>query len=123
MDYGHLRFGAFITPVNEQADLPCGSRSSPKAEYGLDLVTFQDHPYQPAFLDTWTLMSWVAAQTERIEIARRTSSTSRCAHASSRHVPRRASIGSRAGGSRSASGVRRLLEGDRGDGWTGPHAG
>ena len=24
---------------------------------GLDLVTFQDHPYQPAFLDTWTLMT------------------------------------------------------------------
>jgi hypothetical protein len=23
---------------------------------GLDLVTFQDHPYQPAFHDTWTLL-------------------------------------------------------------------
>ena len=32
-------------------------------EVGLDLVTFQDHPYQPAFLDTWTLLSYVAAQT------------------------------------------------------------
>ena len=30
---------------------------------GLDLVTFQDHPYQPRFLDTWTLLSVVAAKT------------------------------------------------------------
>ena len=30
---------------------------------GLDLVTFQDHPYQARFLDTWTLLSVVAAQT------------------------------------------------------------
>ena len=36
---------------------------------GLDLVTFQDHPYQPAFLDTWTLMSYVAARTERVHIS------------------------------------------------------
>ena len=36
---------------------------------GLYLVTFQDHPCQPAFLDTWTLFSWVAARTERIHVA------------------------------------------------------
>jgi alkanesulfonate monooxygenase SsuD/methylene tetrahydromethanopterin reductase-like flavin-dependent oxidoreductase (luciferase family)/FAD/FMN-containing dehydrogenase len=35
----------------------------------LDLATFQDHPYQPAFLDTWTLMSWVAAQTDTLRVA------------------------------------------------------
>ena len=34
-----------------------------------DLVTFQDHPYQPAFLDTWTLLTWVAAQTSRIRVS------------------------------------------------------
>ncbi len=44
---------------------------------GYELVTFQDHPYQPAFLDTWTLMTWVAAQTERIT-SRPTCSTCRC---------------------------------------------
>ena len=38
-------------------------------EVGLDLATFQDHPYQPAFLDTWTLMSFVAAQTSSIRLA------------------------------------------------------
>lgn len=68
-DYGHrLRFGAFITPVNAPADRPV--RLAQAAEQaGLDLVTFQDHPYQPSFLDTWTLLSWVAARTERIGLA------------------------------------------------------
>ena len=56
-DYGHdLMFGTFITPgirptrdeVVELARLADAAR--------LDLVTFQDHPYQPAFLDTWTLL-------------------------------------------------------------------
>jgi len=32
-------------------------------------VTFQDHPYQPAFLDAWTLLAWVAGQTERIHLS------------------------------------------------------
>ena len=36
---------------------------------GLDLVTFQDHPYQPGYLDTWTLLSWVAAQTQTISVS------------------------------------------------------
>src|SRR5690606_6114554 len=30
---------------------------------------FQDHPYQSRFLDTWTLLSYVAAQTRRISVA------------------------------------------------------
>jgi alkanesulfonate monooxygenase SsuD/methylene tetrahydromethanopterin reductase-like flavin-dependent oxidoreductase (luciferase family) len=33
---------------------------------GLDLVGIQDHPYQWRFLDTWTLISVLAARTERI---------------------------------------------------------
>ena len=32
-------------------------------------MTFQDHPYQPGFLDTWTLLSWVAASTKRITVS------------------------------------------------------
>ena len=36
---------------------------------GLDLVTFMDHPYQPAFLDTWTLLSYLAAATERVRLS------------------------------------------------------
>jgi alkanesulfonate monooxygenase SsuD/methylene tetrahydromethanopterin reductase-like flavin-dependent oxidoreductase (luciferase family) len=66
MDYGHdLRFGSFITPSAENpqntVDLAIASERA-----GLDLVTFQDHPYQPSFLDTWTLLAYVAARTERV---------------------------------------------------------
>lgn len=68
-DYGHpLRFGSFITPVNRPphhaVDLAVRSE-----DLGLDLVTFQDHPYQAAFHDTWTLLTWVAARTSRIHVA------------------------------------------------------
>ncbi len=68
-DYGHdLVFGTFLTPQNAEPQAPVAlAQLSERA--GLDLVTFQDHPYQPAFLDTWTLMSYVAASTERIRIS------------------------------------------------------
>ena len=68
-DYGHdLLFGTFITPQNSEPQAPVAlARLAERA--GLDLVTFQDHPYQPAFLDTWTLLSYVAASTERIKIS------------------------------------------------------
>ena len=36
---------------------------------GLDLVTFQDHPYNPQFLDTWTLIAYAASVTEKIHLA------------------------------------------------------
>ena len=32
-------------------------------------MTFQDHPYQPRFLDTWTLLSVLAAQTSTVRLA------------------------------------------------------
>ncbi|MDT0165437.1 LLM class flavin-dependent oxidoreductase [Actinotalea sp. AC32] len=68
-DLGHdLIFGSFLTPRSADPGAVVGlARLS--EEVGLDLVTFQDHPYQPAFLDTWTLLSWVAASTERIHVA------------------------------------------------------
>lgn len=68
-DYGHeLAFGVFITPSSRRpADVVELAVAADRA--GLDLVTFQDHPYQPAFLDTWTLLSYVAARTERVHLA------------------------------------------------------
>lgn len=64
-DYGHeLRFGAFLTPSESAVELALLAERA-----GLDLVSFQDHPYQPRFLDTWTLLSFVAARTSRIAIA------------------------------------------------------
>ncbi|NNU26551.1 LLM class flavin-dependent oxidoreductase [Isoptericola sediminis] len=68
-DYGHeIVVGAFITPSNADPQGPVRlARTAESA--GLDLVTFQDHPYQPRFLDTWTLISYAAAVTERIHLA------------------------------------------------------
>jgi alkanesulfonate monooxygenase SsuD/methylene tetrahydromethanopterin reductase-like flavin-dependent oxidoreductase (luciferase family) len=69
MNYGHaLEFGTFITPLNARPERTV-ALAKLSEDLGYDLVTFQDHPYQPAFLDTWTLLSWVAGQTERIHIA------------------------------------------------------
>jgi alkanesulfonate monooxygenase SsuD/methylene tetrahydromethanopterin reductase-like flavin-dependent oxidoreductase (luciferase family) len=68
-DYGHnLLFGTFVTPSAQGAsnvvDLAVTADRA-----GLDLVTFQDHPYQPAFLDTSTLLAYAAARTERIHLS------------------------------------------------------
>lgn len=68
-DYGHpLQFGTFLTPSNNPPQNPV-ALAQLSEQLGYDLVTFQDHPYQPAFLDTWTLLSWVAAQTENIHVS------------------------------------------------------
>lgn len=68
-DYGHeLEFGTFITPQNQRpGDVVALAKLTEQS--GLDLATFQDHPYQPRFLDTWTLMSWVAAQTTTLRVS------------------------------------------------------
>jgi alkanesulfonate monooxygenase SsuD/methylene tetrahydromethanopterin reductase-like flavin-dependent oxidoreductase (luciferase family) len=68
-DYGHdLRFGSFITPLAERPQ-EVVSLALLAERAGLDLVSFQDHPYLAKFLDTWTLVAWVAAQTERVRVA------------------------------------------------------
>ncbi|HYI24633.1 MAG TPA: LLM class flavin-dependent oxidoreductase, partial [Thermomicrobiales bacterium] len=68
-DYGHdLRFGTFLTPDAGRPDTAVTLAELTETS-GLDLATFQDHPYNPGFLDTWTLMTWVAARTSRITIA------------------------------------------------------
>ncbi|WP_433789769.1 LLM class flavin-dependent oxidoreductase [Actinoplanes sp. CA-252034] len=68
-DYGHpLEFGSFITP--SAADPARVVALTVLAEQaGFDLVTFQDHPYQPGFLDTWTLLSYAAARTSSVRLA------------------------------------------------------
>ncbi len=68
-DYGHpLSFGSFLTPSNA-APAETVALAVLSEQVGLDLVTFQDHPYQPGFLDTWTLLSFVAARTSRVHLA------------------------------------------------------
>jgi alkanesulfonate monooxygenase SsuD/methylene tetrahydromethanopterin reductase-like flavin-dependent oxidoreductase (luciferase family) len=68
-DYRHnLQFGVFVMPdaAHAQAVLKLSRLAD---GLGLDLVTFQDHPYQARFLDTWTLLSVVAAQTSKVRVA------------------------------------------------------
>ncbi len=68
-DYlNELQFGVFITPLAEQADAVVELAQLAEVS-GLDLVTFQDHPYQSRFLDTWTLLSVVAAKTSTVRLA------------------------------------------------------
>ena len=68
-DYGHaLEFGVFITPSHADSERVL-ALASLADRAGLDLVTFQDHPYQSRFLDTWTLLSFVAARTARARLS------------------------------------------------------
>jgi alkanesulfonate monooxygenase SsuD/methylene tetrahydromethanopterin reductase-like flavin-dependent oxidoreductase (luciferase family) len=62
-----LRLGIFIVP--DGADPAATAERIVAADRaGLDLVGVQDHPYQRRFLDTWTLLSYAAALTERIRL-------------------------------------------------------
>ncbi|MFE1103390.1 LLM class flavin-dependent oxidoreductase [Nocardiopsis alba] len=68
-DYGHrLEFGTFLTPTSRDPEHVVGLAERTEAA-GLDLATFQDHPYNPELLDTWTLLGWVASRTERLRVA------------------------------------------------------
>jgi len=67
-DLGHeLVFGAFITPDARNYHQTM-ARARVADAIGLDVVGVQDHPYQPSFLDTWTMLSALAAQTRRVKL-------------------------------------------------------
>lgn len=69
VDYGHeLVFGTFLTPAVEQVDRVIALAQLTE-QAGLDLVTLQDHPYQPRLADAWTLLSVIAAQTQSVKVA------------------------------------------------------
>ena len=62
-----LEFGISIVP--EAAGLDNAKAAVHAAdEVGLDLVGIQDHPYQWRFLDTWTLIATLLAETQRVRI-------------------------------------------------------
>jgi len=65
-DFGHpLLFGAFITPdARNYHQTMALARVADTLQ--LDVLGVQDHPYQPNFLDTWTMLSALAAQTKRL---------------------------------------------------------
>jgi len=63
-DYYHpIKFGYFLVP---NADAPLLATAQEVERLGLDYVAVQDHPYQRRFVDTWTLLSMIAATTSRI---------------------------------------------------------
>lgn len=68
-DYGHdLKFGTFLTPNSARVhDVLRLARLCDTLGY--DLITFQDHPYQPALLDAPTLLAYVAAQTQHAHLS------------------------------------------------------
>jgi alkanesulfonate monooxygenase SsuD/methylene tetrahydromethanopterin reductase-like flavin-dependent oxidoreductase (luciferase family) len=68
MDYDHpIRFGIFPSPRADSAQNTL-QMARTADEAGFDLVGIQDHPYQRRFLDTWTLMGFVLAQTQRVTV-------------------------------------------------------
>src|SRR5438874_8544228 len=62
-----LRFGVSVVPAIEALDR---SREVVRAadSAGLDLIGIQDHPYQHHFLDTWSLIPTLLAETRRISL-------------------------------------------------------
>ncbi|MEU7002383.1 LLM class flavin-dependent oxidoreductase [Nonomuraea sp. NPDC046570] len=65
-DYGRpIEFGYFLVP---NADDPLIETARLADGLGLDLIGVQDHPYQRRYVDTWTLLSVIAASTSRIRV-------------------------------------------------------
>jgi alkanesulfonate monooxygenase SsuD/methylene tetrahydromethanopterin reductase-like flavin-dependent oxidoreductase (luciferase family) len=58
-----VKFGYFLIP---NADSPLLQIAQEVERLGLDYIAVQDHPYQRRFVDTWTLLSMIAARTSRI---------------------------------------------------------
>ncbi len=61
-----IQFGYFLTPTTDYPELLHRAKLCDAAGY--DLIGIQDHPYQSRFLDTWTLLAALAAQTERVRL-------------------------------------------------------
>lgn len=61
----NIKFGYFLVP---NADTPLLSIAQEVERLGLDYIAVQDHPYQQRYVDTWTLLSMIAAKTSKIGI-------------------------------------------------------
>jgi alkanesulfonate monooxygenase SsuD/methylene tetrahydromethanopterin reductase-like flavin-dependent oxidoreductase (luciferase family) len=62
-----LLFGINVDPTTDRLD-ETFQRTQLADENGLDLCTIQDHPYNRRYLDTWTLLAFLAARTERVHL-------------------------------------------------------
>lgn len=61
------RFGVFLIPDADDAENTV-DRAVTAEQLGLDLLGIQDHPYQRRFLDTFSLLSFIAARTRQISL-------------------------------------------------------
>ena len=62
-----LRIGIFAVPDATDAGSTLAQIVAAD-ESGLDFVGVQDHPYQRRFFDTWTLLAYAGARTERVRL-------------------------------------------------------
>ena len=68
MDYGRpIQFGYFVIP-DATEPLRAVEQAVRADAAGIDLIGIQDHPYQWRFHDTWTLLSAIAARTNRVTL-------------------------------------------------------
>ena len=61
-----VELGAFVTPLADPDAVLEQVRAAERG--GLELVGIQDHPYQRRFLDTFSLIAFLAARTERVRM-------------------------------------------------------
>ena len=62
-----MKLGIFVVPDATDPDSTI-ERMLAADRSGLDLIGVQDHPYQRRFFDTWTLLAYAAARTERVRL-------------------------------------------------------
>jgi alkanesulfonate monooxygenase SsuD/methylene tetrahydromethanopterin reductase-like flavin-dependent oxidoreductase (luciferase family) len=62
-----VEIGVFVVPDAHDPERTV-EQAVAAEEAGLDLVAIQDHPYQRAFLDTFTLLAYLAARTSRVRL-------------------------------------------------------
>ncbi len=62
-----IHFGANVDPTASDPGWPL-RLSRAIEQLGLEYIGMQDHPYNPGFLDTWTLMASLLQATERVHI-------------------------------------------------------
>lgn len=60
-----VEFGVFPVPETDAVDRVV-EQVLLADRLGLDLVGIQDHPYQRRYVDTWTLIAYLAGRTERV---------------------------------------------------------
>ena len=63
-----VEIGVFVVPSAQDPERTV-EQVIAADEAGLDLVGIQDHPYQRRFLDTFSLLAYVAARTSRVRLA------------------------------------------------------